>query len=115
MSSLWNVNIGHGRQEIADVAKEQMSTLAFSSCFATFSNEPAIRLAAKIASLAPGDLNTVFFTSGGSEANDTAIKLARHYWLLKGQPKRQKNYFTYTLLPRCSNGCYKCNRLTSIS
>lgn len=90
MSSLWNVNIGHGRQEIADVAKEQMSTLAFSSCFATFSNEPAIRLAAKIASLAPGDLNTVFFTSGGSEANDTAIKLARHYWLLKGQPKRQK-------------------------
>lgn len=89
MSSLWNVNVGHGREEIAEVAKEQMTTLAFSSCFTTFSNGPAIRLAAKIASLAPGDLNTVFFTSGGSESNDTAIKLARHYWLLKGQPARQ--------------------------
>lgn len=90
MSSLWNVNVGHGREEIAEVAKEQMATLAFSSCFSTFSNEPAIRLASKIASLAPGDLNTVFFTSGGSESNDTAIKLARHYWILKGQPERQK-------------------------
>lgn len=90
MSSLWNVNIGHGREEMAEVAKEQMSKLAFSSCFGTFSNEPAIRLATKIASLAPGDLNTVFFTSGGSESNDTVIKLARHYWILKGQPERQK-------------------------
>lgn len=90
MSSLWNVNVGHGRKEIAEVAKEQMEKLAFSSCFATFSNEPAIKLAAKIAELAPGDLNTVFFTSGGSESNDTAIKLARHYWILKGQPNRQK-------------------------
>lgn len=90
MSSLWNVNIGHGREEIAEVAKEQMMKLAFSSCFSTFSNEPAILLATKIASLAPGDLNTVFFTSGGSESNDTAIKLARHYWILKGQPERQK-------------------------
>ncbi|MFS8629902.1 MAG: aspartate aminotransferase family protein, partial [Bacillales bacterium] len=90
MSSLWNVNIGHGRTEIAEVAKEQMEKLAFSSCFATFSNEPAIRLAAKIAEMAPGDLNTVFFTSGGSESNDTAIKLARQYWILKGQPNCQK-------------------------
>ena len=90
MSSLWNVNVGHGREEIAEAAKEQMINLAFSSCFSTFSNEPAILLASKIASLAPGDLNTVFFTSGGSESNDTAIKLARHYWILKGQPERQK-------------------------
>lgn len=90
MSSLWNVNVGHGRTELADVAKEQMTRLAFSSCFSTFSHEPAIRLAAKIASLAPGNLQAVFFTSGGSEANDTAFKLARHYWLLKGQPYRQK-------------------------
>lgn len=90
MSSLWNVNVGHGRTEIAEVAKKQMEKLAFSSCFATFSNEPAIKLAAKIAEMAPGDLNTVFFTSGGSESNDTAIKIARHYWILKGQPNRQK-------------------------
>ncbi|WP_318502847.1 aspartate aminotransferase family protein [Bacillus sp. T3] len=90
MSSLWNVNIGHGNKELAQVAYDQMAKLAFNSCFSTLSNEPAIRLAAKIASLAPGDLNAVFFTSGGSESNDTAFKLARHYWILKGQPNRQK-------------------------
>ena len=89
MSSLWNVNIGHGRDEMADAAAEQMKKLAYSSSFAGFSNEPAILLAAKIAGLAPGDLDSVFFTSGGSEANDTAIKLARHYWQCKGQPLRQ--------------------------
>lgn len=90
MSSLWNVNVGHGREEIANVAAAQMKKLAFSSCFATFSNEPAIRLAEKLAQIAPGNLSSVFFTSGGSEANDTAFKLARHYWVLKGQPDRQK-------------------------
>ncbi|WP_313800121.1 aspartate aminotransferase family protein [Cytobacillus sp.] len=90
MSSLWNVNVGHGREELGKVAMEQMAKLAFSSCFATFSNEPAIRLAAKLAEIAPGKLSATFFTSGGSEANDTAYKLARHYWILKGQPNRRK-------------------------
>lgn len=90
MSSLWNVNVGHGREEIGRAAMEQMSKLAFSSSFATFSNEPAIRLAAKLAQIAPGDLSATFFTSGGSEANDTAYKLVRHYWILKGKPCRKK-------------------------
>ncbi|WHY71737.1 aspartate aminotransferase family protein [Fictibacillus enclensis] len=90
LSSLWNVNIGHGREEIAQVAYEQMKTLGYSSCFATFSNEPAIKLAAKLAEIAPGNLTATFFTSGGSESNDTAYKLARHYWILKGQPERKK-------------------------
>ncbi|MGG3469490.1 aspartate aminotransferase family protein [Neobacillus pocheonensis] len=90
MSSLWNVNIGHGREEIGQVAMEQMSKLAFNSCFSTYSNEPAIRLAAKLAKIAPGDLTATFFTSGGSESNDTAYKLARHYWILKGQPDKIK-------------------------
>ncbi|MFC0190129.1 aspartate aminotransferase family protein [Fictibacillus aquaticus] len=90
LSSLWNVNIGHGREEIAQTAYEQMKTLGYSSCFATYSNEPAIRLAAKLAEIAPGDLSATFFTSGGSESNDTAYKLARHYWILKGQPERKK-------------------------
>ncbi|HLO10790.1 MAG TPA: aminotransferase class III-fold pyridoxal phosphate-dependent enzyme, partial [Pseudoneobacillus sp.] len=90
MSSLWNVNIGHGREEIGKVAMEQMTRLAFNSCFSTYSNEPAIRLAAKLAEIAPGDLSATFFTSGGSESNDTAYKLARHYWILKGLPDKKK-------------------------
>lgn len=90
MSMLWNVNLGHGQTEIAEAAKEQMSKLAFSSSFNGHSNEPAIRLASKIASMTPGDLNVVFFTSGGSESNDTSFKLARNYWKLQGKPKKKK-------------------------
>lgn len=90
MSSLWNVNVGHGRSELADVAKDQMEKLAFSSTFSTFSHEPAILLAEKLASIAPSNLNAVFFTSGGSEANDSAFKIARHYWKVKGEPERRK-------------------------
>ncbi len=90
MSSLWNVNIGHGRKELSDAASEQMTNLAFSSTFSGFSHEPAIRLAKKLADLAPENLNVSFFTSGGSEANDSAIKLIRHYWKVKGFPERKK-------------------------
>lgn len=90
ISMLWNVNLGHGQKELAESAREQMAKLAYSSSFVGYSNEPAIRLAEKLASLAPGDLNTVFYTSGGSESNDTALKLARFYWQLKGQPKKTK-------------------------
>src|SRR5690625_802794 len=90
MSSLWNVNIGYGRKELAEVAKKQMEELAFSSTFSTYSHEPVIKLANKIAQLTPGNLNTVFFTSGGSESNDSAIKLARHYWTIQGKPEKRK-------------------------
>lgn len=90
MSSLWNVNVGHGREELAEAAAEQMKKLAFSSTFSTFSHEPAIKLAEKIASITPTGLNSVFFTSGGSESNDTAVKLVRHYWKIQGQPERRK-------------------------
>ena len=77
-------------ERVAEVAKEQMEKLAYSSAFSTFSHEPAIRLAKKIADLAPPNLNAVFFTSGGSESNDSAIKLVRHYWKIQGQPMRNK-------------------------
>lgn len=89
MSSLWNVNIGHGRKELAEAAAAQMSKLAFSSTFSTFSHEPAIKLAEKVTSLSPKGLNAVFFTSGGSESNDSAIKLVRHYWKIQGEPDRR--------------------------
>ncbi len=90
LSSLWNVNVGHGRSEIGEVAMKQMSTLAFSSTFNSLSHEPAIRLAAEIAKWTPGDLNATFFTSGGSDSNDTAFKTIRHYWMLKGKPEKNK-------------------------
>lgn len=90
MSMLWNVNLGHGNQELAEAGNQQLSMLACTSQFKAFSNEPAILLAEKLASLAPGDLNSVFYTSGGSESNDTAIKLARFYWELKDQPAKRK-------------------------
>ncbi|MFC0335577.1 aspartate aminotransferase family protein [Paenibacillus sepulcri] len=90
LSSLWNVNVGHGRQELAQAAMEQMSKLAYSHSFNRFSHEPAILLAEKIASLAPADLNVCHFTSGGSESNDTVFKLIRHYFKLKGETNRYK-------------------------
>src|SRR5690606_6381569 len=90
LSQLWNVNIGHGREELAVAAMEQRKKLAYSSTFATNSHEPVIRLAAKVAEMAPGDLNYTFFTCGGSESNDTAFKTARYYWKMKGYENKTK-------------------------
>jgi adenosylmethionine-8-amino-7-oxononanoate aminotransferase len=90
MSCLWNVNVGHGRRELAEAAAEQIGTLAFANNYIGFSNEPAIRLAARLAELAPGDLNHVFFTTGGGESNESAFKLARFYWSLRGRPEKIK-------------------------
>jgi len=88
MASLWNVNVGYGREALAAAAAEQMTALAFSSAYGGFGTEPAIRLAAKLAELAPGDLEVTYFASGGGEANDTAYKIARLYWKLRGEPER---------------------------
>ncbi|HEX6349339.1 MAG TPA: aspartate aminotransferase family protein [Candidatus Dormibacteraeota bacterium] len=88
MAGLWNVNVGYGRAELAETAAAQMRDLAFHSAYNAFGHAPGIRLAAKLAELAPGDLEVTFFASGGAEANDTAYKLARLYWKLKGEPGR---------------------------
>lgn len=89
MSGLWCVNIGYGRTELAEVAAKQMAELPYYNTFFQTSHPPVIALAAKIAELAPGDLNHVFFSSSGSEANDTNIRLVRQYWAEKGQPKKR--------------------------
>ncbi len=86
MAGLWCVNIGYGRGELADVAARQMRELPFYNTFFQTTHVPAIALATKLAELAPGDLNHVFFAGSGSEANDTNIRLVRHYWALKGKP-----------------------------
>ncbi|MGN0931991.1 aspartate aminotransferase family protein [Falsigemmobacter intermedius] len=89
MAGLWCVNIGYGREEMAGAAAVQIRELSYYNTFFQTTHVPAIALAAKIAELAPGDLNHVFFAGSGSEANDTNIRLVRHYWARKGQPERR--------------------------
>ncbi|WP_371060950.1 aspartate aminotransferase family protein [Rhodosalinus sp. 5P4] len=88
MAGLWCVNLGYGREELADAAYRQMKELPYYNTFFQTTHVPVVALAARIAELAPGDLNHVFFASSGSEANDTNIRLVRHYWAMKGQPQR---------------------------
>ena len=85
---LWQCAVGHGREELARVAAEQMATLEFYASFWNFANEPSIRLAARLAELSPPGLDRVFFTNGGSEGTETAIKLARLAWHAQGTPER---------------------------
>jgi len=87
-ASLWNVNVGHGRTELADAAAEQMRRLATYSCFGGFANPPALELAERLCALAPVDDARVFLTSGGGDSIDTAAKLARRYFAAVGQPER---------------------------
>lgn len=83
-ASIWNVNLGFGQKEIAEAVRDQLETLSFHLSLLNFSTPPAIELAAKLAALAPPGLNRVFFTSGGSESNETVIRLCRLYFKLQG-------------------------------
>ena len=89
MAGLWCVNIGYGRNELADVAADQMRELPFYNTFFKTATPPTVMLAAKIASLTQGRLPHVFFNASGSEANDTVFRMVRHYWQVKGEPKRK--------------------------
>ena len=89
LSALYCVNVGHGRPEIVQAGAEQARELGFYSTW-SYAHPPAIELAARVAALAPGDLNRVFFTSGGSEAVESALKLARQYHKLTGKPNKTK-------------------------
>lgn len=88
MAGLWCVAIGYGRRELADAAHHQMMELPYYNSFFQCTTPPAIRLAKKLAELAPAHLNNVFFTGSGSESNDTVLRLVRHYWTVKGQPEK---------------------------
>jgi len=88
MAGLWCVNIGYGRTELADVAAQQMRDLPYYNTFFQTTHIPAIELSERLARLAPGDLNHVFYAGSGSEANDTNIRMVRHYWALKGKPSK---------------------------
>ena len=89
VAGLMLVNVGHGRQEIVDAISKQLSTLHYANTF-KYASEHTIQFAAKIASLTPGDLNRVYFTSGGSEAVETALKIAYRYHYNRDEPNRNK-------------------------
>jgi adenosylmethionine-8-amino-7-oxononanoate aminotransferase len=89
LSGLFVVNAGHGRTELADAAAKQAAELAFFPLW-SYAHPTAVELAARIAALTPGDLNRVFFTTGGSEAVESAWKLARAYFKRVGKPTKHK-------------------------
>lgn len=88
MAGLWCVNIGYGRGELADVAAAQMRELPFYNNFFRCTTPAPTLLADKIAEIAPEGMKQVFFGSSGSESNDTALKMVRHYWALEGKPEK---------------------------
>jgi len=88
MSGLWCVNVGYGRTELVEAARQQMQELPYYNTFFQTTHIPAVSLAAKLAELTPDNLNKVFFASSGSEANDTNIRMARTYWAERGKPEK---------------------------
>ncbi|HSB82513.1 MAG TPA: aspartate aminotransferase family protein [Candidatus Methylomirabilis sp.] len=90
LACLWNVNVGHGRKELAEAAAAQMATLAYATNYTGSSNVPAIQLAHRLTELAYPNLCATYFASGGAEANESAFKTARFYWKAKGHPQKVK-------------------------
>lgn len=89
MAGLWCVNVGYGREELAEAAARQMRELPYYNLFFQTAHPPALELAKTIAELAPEGMNHVFFTGSGSEANDTVLRMVRHYWAVKGKPSKK--------------------------
>ena len=90
IAGLWCVNIGHGREEMADAIRDQVLKMQYYNPFGNSTNEPAAELAAKLAALAPEGLNHVFYSTGGSTANDVAARLAHFYFAQRGMPQKRK-------------------------
>jgi putrescine---pyruvate transaminase len=89
MAGLWCVNVGYGRTEMGKAAAAQMDQLPYYNTFFQTSHPPVIALSQKLAQLTPGDLNHVFYALGGSDANDTNIRIVRHYWAALGKPTKK--------------------------
>jgi len=90
LAGLWCVNVGYGRDEIREAVSEQMRAVAFYPSFFNTTTEPTIRLSARLAGLAPPRLQHALFSNSGSEANETALKLIRGYWKLRGRRGKTK-------------------------
>ena len=104
LAGLFVTQVGHGRSELAEAAAKQASELAFHPLW-SYAHPSAIELAERVAGYAPGDLNRVFFTTGGGEAVETAWKLAKHYFKLTGKPTKHKVISRADRLPRHHPGC----------
>ncbi|MDF1608977.1 aspartate aminotransferase family protein [Hoeflea sp. YIM 152468] len=89
MAGLWCVNVGHGRQEIVEAVRAQMSELSYYNTFFKTTHPPVIELSSVLADLAPDNINMVMYAGSGSEANDTILRLVRTYWALQGQPAKK--------------------------
>jgi adenosylmethionine-8-amino-7-oxononanoate aminotransferase len=89
-AGLWCVNAGYGQEQIVEAATRQLRELPYATAYFGLGSEPAIRLAAELADRAPGDLDHVYFTLGGSDAVDSTIRFIRYYWIARGQPQRDQ-------------------------
>ncbi|CAH2401874.1 aspartate aminotransferase family protein [Mesorhizobium ventifaucium] len=89
-AGLWCVNIGYGQESVVEAAAKQLRELPYATGYFGLGSEPAIRLAARLAELAPGDLNHVYFTLGGSDAIDSTIRFIRYYYHAKGTPQKDQ-------------------------
>src|SRR5690348_5331103 len=90
LAGLWNVNVGHGRGELADAAAGQMRKIAYASAYVGATNEPAIRLGEKIVKHAYANSSAIYYTTGGAESNESAFKTARFYWKVQDKPNKTK-------------------------
>jgi adenosylmethionine-8-amino-7-oxononanoate aminotransferase len=113
LSALFCSNIGHGRQEVGQAGADQAGELEFITNW-SYAHPQAITLATRIADLAPGDLNRVFFTSGGSEAVESAIKLARQYHRVTGKPRKTKIIARETAYHGTSLGALAATGITAL-
>jgi adenosylmethionine-8-amino-7-oxononanoate aminotransferase len=113
LSALFCVNIGHGRADVAQAGADQAKDLGFYTNW-SYAHPPVIQLAARVASLAPGELNRVFFTSGGSEAVESALKLARQYHKLTGKPNKTKVIAREVAYHGTSLGALSATGITSL-
>ena len=110
IGGLWCMSIGYGEEEMVQAVADQARKLSFFSAFVNVTNPPAVALATKLAQLAPGDLNRVFFTSSGSDANDTAVRLVHYYNARRGRPEKRhiisrlESYHGSTYLAMSLNG-----------
>jgi putrescine---pyruvate transaminase len=110
LAGLWNVNLGHGRAELAKVAAEQMRRLAFASTYSGFANDRALELAARLEALAYPGLRASFFCTSGVDANEAAFKTVRYYWRRQGRPGKVKvlslehGFHGATLAAMCATG-----------